>query len=350
MSSKKVISIGSLKVGAGNPISVQSMIKSSLEDKKAVSKEIKLLEEFGCEIVRVAVENQEYAKAISFIKKKTEIPLEADIHFDYRLALAAMDNGVDAVRINPQNMVKRKDVLSVVKEAKNRKIPIRLGINSGGFRGNFSEKVLAGKMFSKISDYIKILEDARFYDIILSLKTSSINSTVLVNRLVSEKFPYPLHLGVTATGPREEGIIKSSIGLGILLSENIGDTLRVSLNSPSWEEVRIGRIILQSLGKRRFGPEIISCPTCSRCKVDLRAMVESFKKSIAKTKLADKSIDVAIMGCVVNGPGEASQADCGIAFGRKKAVFFKKGAIQKSLPAKDSLKFLLGFLKGEDNG
>ena len=328
---KRPVKIGNVEIGGRAPVSVQTMLKAPLSSIKKVLAEAKKAEMAGCEIQRVALENKSNASTIKALQKNINIPIEADVHFDWRLAFFALEAGVDAIRLNPNNIAGKKQVLAVVKECKNRNAPIRIGINSGGFRHKTSENKIARAMLSKVSRYVKIMEDAHFYDIIISLKTSSVNSTVQVNRLASKRFVYPLHLGVTATGPKQEGIIKSCVGLGILLSEGIGNTIRVSLNSEPWEEVETGKSILQCLGLRVFKPEIISCPKCSRCKVELKKLVEGFKSKLSGVALKKPGFTVAVMGCEVNGPGEAAQADLGVAFGGGFAVLFEKGRIIKRI-------------------
>jgi len=346
---KRLVKIGNVEIGGSAPISVQTMLKASLDNIKKVLTEAKRAQKAGCEILRVAIENKSNARTIKALKKNISIPVEADVHFDWRLAFFALDAGVDAVRLNPSNIAGKKQVLAVVKECKNRNVPIRIGVNSGGFRQKTSENQIIRAMLSKVSRYVKIMEDAHFYDIIISLKTSSVNSTVQVNRLASERFVYPLHLGITATGPKQEGIIKSCVGLGILLSEGIGNTIRVSLNSEPWEEVEVGKSILQCLGLRVFKPEIISCPKCSRCKVDLKKLVENFKSKLSDLVLKKPEFTVAVMGCEVNGPGEATQADLGVAFGGKFAVFFEKGRIIKRIDKNNAIDELLEVIKNRFN-
>ncbi len=346
---KKAVKIGNVEIGGNAPVSVQTMIKAPLGNLKEVLAEAKKARQAGCEILRVAVENQQGRRAIEYLKKHINIPIEADVHFDWRLAFLSLDAGADAVRLNPNNIAGKKQILAVVKECREKNIPIRIGINSGGFRQKLGDAGIVRAMLSKVSRYVKIMEDAHFYDIMISLKTSSVNSTVQVNRLASKRFDYPLHLGITATGPKQEGIIKSCVGLGILLSEGIGDTIRVSLNAQPWEEVEAGKGILQALGLRVFGPEIISCPKCSRCEVDLESIVEQFKRKLLSMDLKRNNFTVAVMGCEVNGPGEAAHADLGVAFGGGFAAFFEQGKIVKRVAKARAIDELLKAIRNRFN-
>ena len=311
------IKIGGVKIGNGAPVSIQSMAKTDTRDVLATVRQIKGLEKAGCEIVRVAVKDFEAAKAIRGIKNKINIPLVADIHFDYRLALSAIENGADKIRLNPGNIYKEEEIREVVKLAKKRKIPLRVGANSGSIRLSvigyrLSVKDTAEQMVKSVLDYIKILERMEFYDIIVSLKASSVLSTIDAYRLFSKKSKYPLHLGVTAAGSVSTGIVKSSIGIGVLLLDGIGDTIRVSLTGDPVEEVIAAKNILQALDLRKFGPEIISCPTCGRCQVDLQKITEQIgsrlkaqgsrgKFSLQPSAFSQKAFKIAVMGCEVNG-------------------------------------------------
>jgi len=325
----KTVKIGKLSVGGSNPIRIKAMLKTPTQDTKGLIIELKQLEREGAEAVRLAVREQKDAKLLSVLKKQTKLPLVADIHFDYKLALLAIDEGFQAIRLNPLNIYKPGEVKQVVCAAKANQVPIRVGVNSGGFKTRFSTSMeLAKAMLGACEKYIKILESKNFFEIMVSFKASDVASTVEANRLFAKKFDYPLHLGVTATGPILEGAVKSSLGLGALLYEGVGDIIRVSLTAPSFWEVRIAKQILQYLDLRAFGPEIISCPTCSRCEVNLIEIVDKFKKKLEAKELK-KPLGIALMGCVVNGPGEAHQADIGAAFGKKKAVIFKAGKILK---------------------
>ncbi|MCF7908855.1 MAG: flavodoxin-dependent (E)-4-hydroxy-3-methylbut-2-enyl-diphosphate synthase [Candidatus Omnitrophica bacterium] len=325
----KTVKIGKLKVGGANPIRIKAMLKTPTRDVRNLVKELRQLDTEGAEAVRLAVRVAEDAKLISTLRKQTKLPFVADIHFDYRLALAAIDQGFDAIRLNPLNISKPKEVKEVIRAAKANRISIRVGVNSGGFKRKFATPTkLAQAMVKSCENYLKLFEAEAFFDLMFSLKGSSVTSTVQANKLFAKKYNYPLHLGVTATGPFLEGTVKSSVGLGALLNEGIGDIIRVSLTAPSFWEVRIAKQILQALNLRRFGPEIISCPTCSRCEVNLIDIVDKFKKRLEKAKV-EEPLEIALMGCVVNGPGEARQADIGAAFGKNKAVIFKGDKILK---------------------
>lgn len=357
------IKIGNLKIGGGAPIVIQSMAKTDTRDVQATVRQINDLEAFGCELVRVAVKDFQAASAIKKIKKKIGIPLAADIHFDYRLAIAAIENGADKIRLNPGNIHKEEQIAEVARLAKKRKVPIRVGLNSGSIEGvkrqvsphrrgtgqaGVKESKPADLMVRSALDYIKILEKVRFYDIIVSLKASDVLATVEAYRKFSRTSGYPLHLGITASGPIAAGLVKSSIGIGILLSEGIGDTIRVSLTGEPCEEVVAAKNILQALDLRRFGPEIVSCPTCGRCQVDLQRIVreiETFYTLNAIRYTPKKFPKIAIMGCEVNGPGEAKEADIGIAFGKGAGVLFKKGKTLKRVKEKDAIKELMLHLK-----
>lgn len=348
------IKLGHVKIGGNVSISIQSMAKTDTRDINATVRQIKSLTVSGCEIIRVAVKDRESAHAISKIRKRIKIPLEADIHFDYRLALRAIESGADGIRLNPGNIHKPAEVREVITAAKSRKIPIRIGANSGSLPVSKSRLPAANQslkqasaMVKTVSDYLKIFEKEKFYDIMISLKASDVITTIEAYREMVKVCDYPFHLGVTATGADNEGIIKSAIGIGTLLAEGIGDTIRVSLTSEPEEEVIAGKQILQALGLRRFGPDIISCPTCGRCQVDLIKIAKKVKNEIRamSAERRNQSLSVAIMGCEVNGPGEAKEADIGIAFGKDSGALFKKGKILKKVKAKDAVKELLEQLK-----
>lgn len=350
----KQIKVGNIKIGGGAPVSIQSMAKTDTRDIPATVREIRKLEKSGCEIVRVAIKDFEAAGAIKAIKRKINLPLVADIHFDYRLALCAIENGADKIRLNPGNIYKEDEIREVVKSAKKRKIPIRVGANSGSIRNRVKGgglRASSEELIRPVLDYIKILERMDFYDIIVSLKASSVRSTIEAYELFSKKSNYPLHLGVTAAGPVSSGIVKSSIGIGYLLLKGIGDTIRVSLTGNPVEEVIAAKNILQALELRNFGPEIISCPTCGRCQVDLQKITEELGLRVKGEGLREKftlhpspstqAIKIAVMGCEVNGPGEAKEADIGIACGKGTGVIFKKGKIVKRVKEKEIVKELL---------
>lgn len=344
---KKVVRVGSLKLKEGLPLVVKGMIKSSLEDRGRVFKEARKLKEEGAQIIRVAVEKEEALELIEPLKEATELSLEADIHFNYNLALASLEKNIDCLRLNPLNIYKKAQVRKIIRKAKEKLIPVRVGVNSGGFRKKMKDEALAQAMVKKLISYVRLLEEEGFNDILVSAKAESCLATILANQTLSKRLPYPINLGLTATGPFFEGLIKSSLTLGILIYQGIGSSLRVSLNSDSYQEVRVARWILQALGKRRFYPEIISCPSCSRCKVDLRRKVEEFKEIIYKNKdkLYNKNVRVALMGCMVNGPGEASSSDAGVAFGKRKALLFSRGKIIKRIKEHQALESLLSLLR-----
>lgn len=334
----RTIKIGNVKIGGNAPVSIQSMAKVKTSDTKKVVDQIRQLEKAGCEIIRVAVKDGNDADAIREIKKKINIPLVADIHFDYRLALACIAKGADKIRLNPGNIRNREEIEKIVKSAKKARIPIRIGVNSGSTSADFVKSAV---------DYIKLFESMDFRDIIISLKASDVIATVEAYRKIAKLCEYPLHLGVTASGPHESGIVKSSIGIGALLLDGIGDTVRVSLTADPVEEVIAAKRILGSLGLRKFGPEIISCPTCGRCQVDLSSIVKELEVELSalNSRLSTKSpLTIAIMGCEVNGPGEAREADIGIAFGKNAGMLFKKGKAIKRVSDKNAVKDLLRLL------
>jgi (E)-4-hydroxy-3-methylbut-2-enyl-diphosphate synthase len=335
------ISIGSVKIGGDVPISIQSMTKTDTRDVRRTVRQIRRLEEAGCEIVRVAIVDEEAARAIAEIKKRIQIPIIGDIHFHYFLALKAMESGADGIRLNPGNIGGRERLKTVVIHAKDRSIPIRIGVNAGSLEKDLLKRfggATAEAMVSSALRTIEWMEDLGFTQIKVSLKASDVLRTVEAYRLFSRTTDYPLHLGITEAGRGSGAIVKSSIGIGLLLSEGIGDTLRVSLTGDPVEEVRVGYEILRALKIRQHGVEIISCPTCGRCEVDLTSLVEKVEKGV---KGISKPLTLAIMGCVVNGPGEAKEADIGIAGGRRVGVLFKKGKIVKKIREKDFASVLL---------
>ncbi len=335
------ISVGSVKVGGDAPISVQSMTKTDTRDIRRTIRQIRRLEEAGCEIIRVAVVDEEAASAIAEIKKKIRIPLIADIHFHHHLALKAMEAGADGLRINPGNIGGKDRLRAVVVEARERGIPIRIGVNAGSLERDLLKRyggVTAEAMVSSALRTIEWLEDLGFGLVKVALKASDVPRTVEAFRLFSKAADYPLHLGITEAGRGSGAIVKSSIGIGMLLHEGIGDTLRVSLTGDPVEEVRVGYEILRALRIRQRGVEIVSCPTCGRCQVDLSPLVKKVEKSVQKIF---KPITVAMMGCVVNGPGEAKEADIGIAGGKGVGVLFKKGEIVRKVKEKDFVQVLI---------
>ena len=335
----KQIYIGKVKVGGDAPISVQSMCNTDTRDVKATLNQINELAAAGCEIVRLAVLNKDAAAAIKDIVKKSQVPLVADIHFDYRLAIQCVENGIHALRINPGNIGKKEHTQKVVEAAKSHNVPIRIGINAGSLEKEFAELdiPLEDKMIKSAMRHIEILEDLNFYDIKLSLKSSDVLTTIEAYRKVSTRIDYPLHLGVTEAGTLKTGLIKSSVGLGTLLSEGIGDTIRVSLTENPVEEVEAGFGILKALNLRKKGINFISCPTCGRTQIDLIGLA---KKVEDKFKNLDLPITIAVMGCPVNGPGEAKHADFGIAGAIGEGYIFKKGEIIARVPEADLINYL----------
>jgi (E)-4-hydroxy-3-methylbut-2-enyl-diphosphate synthase len=335
------ISIGSVKIGGNAPISVQSMTKTDTRDIRKTVGQIRCLERAGCEIVRVAVVDEEAARAIAPIKKKIHIPLIADIHFHYRLALNSMESGADGLRINPGNIGGRDRLKTLISEAKARSIPIRIGVNAGSLEKDLLRRyggATAEAMVLSGLRTIEYLEDLDFHLIKVSLKASDVTRTMEAYRLFSDKSDYPLHLGITEAGRGSGAIVKSSVGIGLLLNEGIGDTLRVSLTGDPVEEVRVGYQILRALKIRERGVEIISCPTCGRCELDLTPLVKKVEKDVQNITTP---MTVAIMGCVVNGPGEAKEADIGIAGGKGAGVLFRKGKVIRKVREKDFAKVLL---------
>lgn len=327
----KQITLGKHKIGRGAPVVVQSMTKTDTCDIPATVSQIKRLESSGCEVVRVAVLNEDAVRALKRIKKRTAIPLIADVHFDHRLALGAIESGADGLRINPGNIGSKHKVQEVVRAAKDKNIPIRIGVNAGSLEKDLLKKYrhpTARALVESAARHIKILEDLKFTSIKVSLKASDVMKTVDAYRIFSRKFRYPLHIGISEAGPSFTGTIKSAIGLGILLSEGIGDTIRVSLTADPVDEVRVAYEILKSLRIRETGPEIISCPTCGRCQIDIRGLVSRVEGGL---KNIEKPLKVAVMGCVVNGPGEAREADIGIAGGKGIGILFKQGKVVKKL-------------------
>jgi (E)-4-hydroxy-3-methylbut-2-enyl-diphosphate synthase len=327
----KEIKIGDRAIGGSNPILVQSMTNTDTRDAEATIRQIKELEKAGCEIIRVAVPDEKAARALSEIKNNINIPLVADIHFDYKLALISVEAGVDKIRINPGNIKDPDKIKAVTDACKKVGLPIRIGVNIGSLEKEVESKYgrTAKAMVESALYNIKLLEESDFYDIAISLKASDVERTVEAYKMLSEKVNYPLHLGITEAGTPKAGIIKSSVGLGILLNEGIGDTIRVSLTGSPIEEVRVGFEILKSLKIRKKGVNFVSCPTCGRTEIDLIPLAEKVEKYLENV---DKDITVAVMGCVVNGPGEAKEADIGIAGGKNAGVIFKKGEVLETLP------------------
>lgn len=344
----RTIYVGRVPVGGRNPITVQSMTKTDTRDVSATVRQIKILEKAGCEIIRIAVPDMEAAEALGRIKKSINIPLVADIHFDWRLALQAIRQGVDGLRINPGNIGANWKVKEVVAAAKEKNLPIRIGVNAGSLEKEILKKYghpVPEALVESARRQIERLEDMDFRDIKVSLKASNVTTTIEAYRMFSKKYNYPLHVGISEAGPPSTGIIKSSVGVGILLSEGIGDTIRVSLTADPTEEVRVAYGILKALHLREKGAEIISCPTCGRCNIGLRDLAQKVEK---KLKNIEKPITVAVMGCIVNGPGEAREADLGIAGGKGRGILFKKGRIIKQVREEELLDILMKEIDAAD--
>lgn len=331
--STRSIHIGKVGIGSSYPVTIQSMTTSRTADIQSTVRQIEALHDAGCEIVRLAVPDLESAQAISQIKEAVATPLVADIHFDYRLALESIARGVDALRLNPGNIKDAAQIQKVVQSARNANIPIRIGVNAGSLDETLLKKhgghATAEAMVESALQHIQILERLDFQNIKVSLKANEVALTIQAYRLMAERVDYPLHLGVTEAGTPRVGIIKSAVGIGTLLAEGIGDTIRVSLTADPIEEVRVAKDILQALGLRQFSPTLISCPTCGRCNIDLIRLAQSVE---ARLSTIDKPIKVAVMGCVVNGPGEAREADVGIAGGKGEGLLFRKGTIIAKVP------------------
>ena len=336
----KVIQIGDRKIGGGNPVLIQSMTNTRTEDVEATVRQILALEAAGCEIIRCTVPTQEAAEAIREIKKQIHIPLVADIHFDYKMAIAAMENGADKIRINPGNIGGAEKIKAVVDVAKARKIPIRVGVNSGSLEKELVEKyhgVTAQGLVESALDKVKIIEDLGYDNLVISIKSSDVMMCVKAHELLAEQTNYPLHVGITEAGTGYSGNIKSAVGLGIILYEGIGDTIRVSLTGDPLEEIKSAKRILKTLNLRKGGVEVVSCPTCGRTKIDLIGLANQVETMVQEFPL---DIKVAVMGCVVNGPGEAKEADIGIAGGKGEGLLIKKGEIVKKVPENQLLEVL----------
>lgn len=341
------VRVGEISIGGDSPISIQSMTKTDTRDLAATLQQIKALEEAGCEIVRVAVPDMETAKTLARIKKETNIPLVADVHFDHRLALEAIRQGVDKVRINPGNIGSRERVKEIVLAAKAAEIPIRIGVNSGSLEQKRYPHPTPEALVDSALSHIKLFEKLDFSDIVISLKASSVGMTIAAYRLMADKVDYPFHIGITETGPPCPGTIKSAVGIGALLAEGIGDTIRVSLTGDPVEEVKVGYEILKTLGLRS-GIDLISCPTCGRCEIDLVKIVTQLEEILStRYSLLSTPLKVAVMGCVVNGPGEAREADIGLAAGRGVGLIFRRGEIIKKVKEEEMLKTLLEEIERE---
>lgn len=336
----KLVQIGDKQIGAGLPILIQSMCNTKTENVKSTVEQILRLEDAGCDIIRVAVPNTEAASAIAQIKKQIHIPLVADIHFDYRLALEAIKAGCDKIRINPGNIGSTERIKAVVDACRERNLPIRVGVNSGSLEKNLIEKyggVTAEGIVESALDKVRIIEDMDYNNMVISIKSSDVMMCVKAHELISEKTDYPLHIGITESGTVKRGMIKSSLGLGIILYQGIGDTIRVSLTGDPVEEIFAGKLILSNLGLKKSGIEVVSCPTCGRTNIDLIGLAGKVEKLVEDY---DLNIKVAVMGCVVNGPGEAKEADIGIAGGIGEGLLIKKGKVVKKLPESELLKAL----------
>lgn len=328
----KVITIGDRRIGGGNPILIQSMTNTPTEDVEKTTAQILRLEKAGCEIIRCTVPTPEAAKALVEIKKKIHIPLVADIHFDYRMAIAAIENGADKIRINPGNIGGREKVAEVVAAAKERCIPIRVGVNSGSLERGLLEKyhgVTAEGIVESALDKVGIIEDCGYDKLVISIKSSDVMMCVKAHEILAKKTSYPLHVGITESGTVNSGNIKSAIGLGLILNQGIGDTIRVSLTGDPVEEIKSAKLILRTLGLRKGGIEVVSCPTCGRTKIDLIGLAGQVEEMVQDIPL---DIKVAVMGCAVNGPGEAKEADIGIAGGIGEGLLIKRGEIVKKVP------------------
>ena len=336
----KVIQIGTVKIGGGNPVAIQSMTNTKTEDVEATVQQILALEAAGCQIIRCAVPTMEAAEAIREIKKRIHIPLVADIHFDYQLAIAAIENGADKIRINPGNIGDRSRVQAVVDKAKEYNIPIRVGVNSGSLEKPLLEKyggVTAEGIVESAMDKVRLIEEMGYDNLVVSIKSSDVLMCVKAHELIAKQCPYPLHVGITESGTVLSGNIKSSVGLGIILYQGIGDTIRVSLTGDPLEEIKSAKLILKTLGLRKGGIEVVSCPTCGRTKIDLIGLANQVENMVADIPL---DIKVAVMGCVVNGPGEAKEADIGIAGGIGEGLLIKKGEIIKKVKEEQLLSVL----------
>ncbi len=333
----KTVQIGDCVIGGGNPIRIQSMTNTKTENVAATVEQIRKLTAVGCDIIRCAVPTMEAAEAIKEIKKQISIPLVADIHFDYRLAIAAIENGADKIRINPGNIGSEDRVKAVVDAAKERNIPIRVGVNSGSLEKDLVEKyhgVTAEGIVESALDKVKLIEDMGYDNLVISIKSSDVLMCVKAHELIADQTAHPLHVGITEAGTIISGNIKSAIGLGLILNQGIGDTIRVSLTGDPLEEIKSAKLILRTLGIRKGGVEVVSCPTCGRTRIDLIGLANRVENMVAEYPL---DIKVAVMGCVVNGPGEAKEADIGVAGGVGEGLIIKHGEIYKKVPEEELL-------------
>lgn len=344
---RKQIHCGSVAIGGGAPVSVQSMTNVDSRDEEALLRQIGTLQDAGCDIVRIAIPDMEAAETLGRVRRRTQMPLVADIHFDYRLAVAAIENGADKIRINPGNIGSREKVRQVVKAAKNRGIPIRVGVNSGSLEKDILEKcggVTAEGLAESALRSLALIEDMGFDDLAVSLKASDVRMNYRAHRIVAEKTSHPIHIGITEAGTVKRGKVKSAIGIGALLMEGIGDTLRVSLTADPAEEVRYGIEILEAMGLRQPKINLVSCPTCGRTKVDLQRLAEEAERRLGAADIRP-GLTVAVMGCAVNGPGEAREADYGIAGGQGKGVIFAKGQLLMTVPEEELVDCLVKVIE-----
>ncbi len=345
----KEIRIGDVVIGGNHPVAIQSMTNTKTEDIKGTIEQIHRLEAAGCEIVRCTVPTLEAAEALREIKKNIQIPLVADIHFDYRMAIAAIENGADKIRINPGNIGGEERLRAVVDKAKEHEIPIRVGVNSGSLEKTLLEKygaVTAEGIVESALDKVRMIEEMEYDNLVVSIKSSDVMMCVKAHELIAEQCPYPLHVGITEAGTVYSGNIKSSIGLGIILYEGIGNTIRVSLTGDPSEEIRSAKLILKTLGLRKGGIEVVSCPTCGRTQIDLIGLANQVEKMVQEFPL---DLKVAVMGCVVNGPGEAREADIGIAGGKGEGLLIKKGEVVKKVKEEELLETLRRELQNWEN-
>ena len=345
----KEIWIGNVVIGGKHPVAIQSMTNTKTEDIKGTVEQIRRLEAAGCEIVRCTVPTLEAAEALREIKKRIHIPLVADIHFDYRMAIAAIENGADKIRINPGNIGGEERLRAVVDKAKEHEIPIRVGVNSGSLEKTLLEKygaVTAEGIVESALDKVRMIEEMGYDNLVVSIKSSDVMMCVKAHELIAEQCPYPLHVGITEAGTVYSGNIKSSIGLGIILYEGIGNTIRVSLTGDPSEEIRSAKLILKTLGLRKGGIEVVSCPTCGRTQIDLIGLANQVEKMVQEFPL---DLKVAVMGCVVNGPGEAREADIGIAGGKGEGLLIKKGEVVKKVKEEELLETLRRELQNWEN-
>lgn len=347
----RTVTVGKVRIGSGHDVSIQSMTKTETADVAATVRQVLELEKAGCEIVRVAVKTLEDARAIRDVRRDISVPLVADIHFDANLAIEAVKSGADKIRINPGNVRDKKDIDRVISAVSAKGIPLRLGVNSGSLEEmSRSKKDPAGAMVGALLRYMEHFRKKRFHDIVISLKASDVPTTVEAYRLMAGECDHPFHLGVTAAGLPEEGIVRSSVGIGALLLDGIGDTVRVSLTGDPVLEISAAKRILSAVGTRKFGTEIIACPTCGRCQVDLVSIVKELEEELQRMTSHEKRktrapLLIAVMGCEVNGPGEARQADIGIAFGKDKGAIFSSGKIIKTVKTKDAVSELVKMIK-----